>query len=617
MWNGPEVNNGQGGDHNSDINLSIAGTRKPSIDLLIALVNLIAMMTETMLPVMVPTLWYDLNIQGFQWLIAGPAVGAAATVLTAGHLYAVFSFKTVYMLFATILLTATVLHGSFTPNMVYLFFARILLGVGLAGQQLGALIYLEGNGTFKIQVRRDFFVTVSSAIGLVLGPIFGGVWAHRDEQWAWGFYTVSIILVLILISLLFELPDNLLTSANSEAWAFGPSLNWSQRLSRMDMLGMVLSFFGIIALFVTFNLAGTQTPWTNGYLYTPLSIGASLVVLFVLQQILKILTSPATQLFPVSYLRHLKTTMLFLLTFLTAATFYTAMPYTALYQMITRPEPSAFATGFYLFFTTTGPHLFFTVVIALYIGSGILTAHPVLPSYSVWSVISSVFLLGGTVLLFVDTPSMLSGNAGLAGIARMFALACIGFWSPITLSVGRHLVDLWQHPSLLLSNGYPAQRHPHHNRVFILFAQYLGVAVALTVTGSIFMHTATSAQLSLTESVAAPAYPATGDNALFLLQGYSFINGDVPEKLFSASIAALRDAFGWAFVGVLGAATLAVVAAGVLLMAKVVAGGGLAALRGPVPRQWRLEMGGVAPNGDVELTAVPVPPPAGLSGTTL
>ncbi|KIW72595.1 hypothetical protein PV04_00776 [Phialophora macrospora] len=615
MWNGPDANSGQGGDLNSDTNLSVAGTRKRSIDLLVALVNLIAMMTETMLPVMVPTLMYDLNIQGFQWLIAGPAVGAAATVLTAGHLYAVFSFKSVYMLFAAILLIATALHGSFSPNMVYLFFARILLGVGLAGQQLGALIYLEGNGTFKNQARRDFFVTVSSAIGLVLGPIFGGVCAHRDEKWAWGFYIVSIILVLVLICLLYKLPDNLLTSANSEAWAFGPALNWSQRLNRMDELGMVLSFFGIIVLFIAFNLAGTQTPWSNGHLYIPLSIGGLLVVLFILQQIIKILTSPATRLFPVPYLRHLKTTILFLLTFLTSATFYTAMPYTALYQMITRPEPSAVATGFYLFFTTTGPHLFFTVVIALYIGSGILTAHPVLPSYSVWSVISSVFLLSGTVLLFVDMPSMLSDDTVLPGIARMFALSCIGFWSPITLCVAHHLMDLWQHPSLLLSNGYPAQRHPYHNRVFILFAQYLGVAVAMTVTGSIFMHTATSAQLSLTESVAAPTYPATQDNALFLLQGYSFVNSDVPEKLFSASIAALRDAFGWAFVAVLGAATVAVVAGGVLLVTKV-AGGGWAALRGHVPREWQLEMGGVAPNGDVELTAVPVPP-AGLSGTTL
>ncbi|OAP62448.1 hypothetical protein AYL99_04651 [Fonsecaea erecta] len=608
----PEVNNGRAGNINNNVDKTTTG-KWVATALLLALVNFMTMVMESMMPVMIPTIIYDLDVQGFQWLIAGPAIGAAATALIAGHLYVIVPFKQIYMFFAFIVLIATVSPG-FAPNMAFLFYARILLGVGLAGQHLGMLVFLEHKCSFADKVRRDFFLTLSSTLGLIVGPIFGSICAHRNKDWTWGFYTAFILLAFVLVILFYLLPKEVELAANAP-WACGPVFNWNHRLNCIDTLGGLLSFFGIITLLITFNFAGTLIPWTDGYLYISLAIGVVLIVLLVLQQAYKILNSPSTRLFPVEYLRHFKTVALFVLVFLTAGIFHTAFSYTALYQLFTRPEPSAVTTAFYLLFTVTGPYLIPVLLIPIYLGGGLMMSYPMFPSYSFWSAVSSVFLLVGTALLFTNMPSVLPGssNGGLPTIGREFALACIGAWSTITLSMAHQLMDLLQSPFTRGSQD-ARQKHPLHNRAFVLFAMYLGAAVSLTIGGSVFMHVAPRAELALLREANDAGYPATVENALVLLLGYTFIDGEVTPALFAASIAALEDAFGWLFVVALAAAVAAGVVSVCLLVAKAANGAltrSVRARRAQIPEDWRAGMGGrPGQQRDIELVAR-------ASGTTL
>lgn len=552
--------------------------------LLLAAVNLSTAVIESMIGVMAPTIIYDLDVQGFQWLFAGPAIGAAATVLTAAQLYAVCPFKHVYIFFAALLLLGTISPG-FTPNMEFLFFARVLLGIGMAGQHFGALIYLEHEGAFVDKVRRDFFLTVSSTLGFVLGPIFACLFTHRDKKWGWAFYTSFIVLALLLCVVVYMLPKHLNVVAPAP-WTYTESLPWNIRFSYIDYVGSFLSFFGIIVFFITFNLAGTSVPWTSGYLYIFLGLGAILLILFVIQQSAMIITSPSTRLFPKNYLRQFKLTMLFLLTSLTSGIYFTIIPWTAFRQLVAQPSPSAVGTAFYLFFTTTGPHLIPTIFVAAYIGSGLIARYPLIPSYSIWSVVTAIFLLTGSILLFVNAPAFMAGGGGLPSIARRVALACIGFWSAVTLPLGHQMMDL--------ARLTDRQRHPHHNRGFVLFATYLGPAIALTAAGSIFMQVGARLELSVLAAAAAdPAVPATKENALVLLLGYTFTRGGYSESVFAASLVALETTFGWSsIVLVLLAAGVGVVSGG-LLVAKLLQGG-LDATNVRVPREW---FGGAAAGG--------------------
>lgn len=550
-----------------------------SVALVLSLLNFLSMGVDSMMCVMIPTIVYDFDVLGFEWLLAAPAIGAAATILTAGQLYAVLPFKAVYMFFTVVLLAGTISAG-FAHNVPFLFFIRLLVGVGIGGQQFGALVFLERDGTFTDKIRRDFYISVTSILGLIVGPIFGALFAHRSQVWAWGFYTAFMLLCITFLILAYVLPRKLDIVATAP-WTYGSALTWSNRFARLDLAGCILSFCGILLLFITLNLAGTLAPWSNRYLYIPLGIGGGLLLVLVLQQFFQFFTSQTTRLFPTHYLRSFKTAMLFLVTFLASGIFQTVLPYTAIYQLLTREYPSAIETAFYLFFSLTGPFLVPTLIIQVFIGGGLIATYRPWPSYSVWTFISSMFLVMGTGLLFINMPFLLPQSGGLPTIGRQFALACIGWWSAVILPIAHQIMDSYQ-PTRF-------QKHPHHNRSFILLAMWLGAAVALTTTGSIFMQLGTQANLALLQtSQGQSEYSPTKENARVLMLGYTFIRDDTPPALFDQSIAVLENAIGWSFVPEVLFAVLICIIATCMILGKWLIGDMTfrSKANGGIPREW-------------------------------
>jgi MFS family permease len=549
---------------------------------LLAVVNLASIAIDSMLAVMMPNIVFDLDVRGLGWVLAGPAIGAAAIVLSAGQLYAVYPFKIVYMFFGSILLLGTISPG-FASSMPFFFFTRIAVGIGLGGQQFGALVFLERDGTFTDKIRRDFFLSFSTILGFILGPIYGSLFAHDHKVWSWAFYVAFVILVSLLLVLVYLLPNKLDIVATAP-WTYGGALR-QNGLARFDIVGFVFSFVGILLLFVPFNIAGSKVPWRSGYLYIPIGIGGLLIIITIVQQLFKIFTSTSTRLFPTHYLGHFKPTMLFMLAFLTAGIFQTTLAYSAIYQLLTRETPSATRTAFYLFFSLTGPHLIPVLLIPLYIGGGLIATHPLLPSYSVWSVGSSLFLVMGTALLFVNTSSFFPDTGGLPIVAVQFALACIGFWSAVILTIVHHIMDLYQ-PA---SGPDPRQKHPHHNRAFILFAIYLGAATALTIAGSVLMNLGPRAMLSILEAFQGQTpIPATEIEALTIFLGFSFIQDGTTASMFSFIIADLKHSFAWSFLVELAFAVFACLVGACLVGYKFWKGESPFRNRttGGIPREW-------------------------------
>ena len=544
--------------------------------LLVAILNLLGMCVDSMMCVMIPTIMYDFDVLGVEWLLAAPAIGAAATVLTAGQLYAILPFKAVYMFFTGILLAGTVSAGV-APNVAFLFGIRLLVGIGIGGQQFGAVVFLERDGTFQDKIRRDFYIAVSSILGLSIGPIVGALFANRDRGWAWGFFAVFMVLCVISLALAFALPRRL-DIVTTAPWTYGNALSWNDRFARFDFVGCIFSFFGILLLFVSFNLAGTFVPWSNSYLYGLMGIGGGLLILLVLQQFFRFHTAPNTRLFPTHYFRLFKTAMLFLVVFLTSGIFQAALPYTALYQLLTRDDPSALVTAIYLFWYLTGPFIVPIPFVQIFIGGGLITRYRAWPSYSVWTFICSGFLIIGTTILFINMPTLLES---LPTIGRQFALACIGWWSAVLLPVAHQIMDFYR--------PIDVQEQPLHNRSFILLAMWLGPAVTLTTTGSIFMQLGTKRLLSLLQtSPGLGDYSPTAENARVLMLGYTFIRDDTPADLFNQSIAALENVLGWSFLPELVFALLIFIMATWMITRKWALGDMTFRNKenGGVPREW-------------------------------
>lgn len=138
-------------------------------------------------------------------------------------------------------------------------------------------------------------------------------------------------------------------------------------------------------------------------------------------------------------------------------------------------------------------------------------------------------------------------------------------------------------------------RPPFHNRCFILFASYLGSAIALTSTGSIFMHLGPRWTLQLLQDQLkdpfiqdAPTDPSKEDSLIALL-GYTFIRAGTSADAFLDIIRSIRNAFAWSFVVPLGFATLAFVFSVVMLMFKIWKGYFEWHANGVgVPEEWRV-----------------------------
>jgi len=560
--------------NNSNPDLSETPSRNKkwiSIALLLALINLICTIADTMMSVMLPAIMIDLDIEGFSWALAGPAVGSAAAVLTAGQLYGIFRFKYVYLVFSIVTL-AGILLSALTPNMRLLFCGRIILGVGIAGQQLGAMIFYDHDGTFADKTRRDFFLSVSAGIGLILGPICGGASAHRHKGWMIVILITLVLLLFLLVALMAVLPNQIqLPPLIADQSSTHTHRSPFSRIAQIDRLGCVLSFGGLLTLFISFNFAGTQISWSKWYTYVPLSIGGAAMCLLVGQQALNIYTHPALRVFPATYLRHFKTTILFGLTFLISGILNTTLSYVALYQMLTRPDPSALGTGIFFLYSFGGPHLIPTLLVPVYIGSGLVTSYPLLPSYTLWSTITASILMLGTALLFVNAPGFFPDQEGLPRILVQFALAAIGWWSAVTLPMAHQIMDLLQ-PRNPSNEGV---RHPFHNRSFILFASYLGSAVALTTTGSVFMYFGPLWTLQLLQDQLKDPFihdavrNPTREDSLIALLGYYFVRSGTSAELLHDIITAIRNAFSWSFLVILTFAILALILSVAMLMYKI------------------------------------------------
>ncbi|KIV94746.1 hypothetical protein PV10_02479 [Exophiala mesophila] len=564
---------------------------------LLALVNLICTMVDTMLPVMLPEIMYDLDIQGFQWVLAGVATGAAATTLAAGQLYGVFPFKQVYALFAVLFLIGTI-SPALASNMLFIFYARLVQGIGMAGLKMGAMIFLDHEGSFTDKSRRDFFVLVSGAIGLILGPFLGSLFAARHRFWDWAFYTTFMLLALVFVPLVYILPNRLHVPLAVSTWSPQGTLAWRVLSLKMDTLGSVLSFTGLMTLFISINLAGTYASWYDSYTYVPISVGGAVLVSLVIQQTMFANNEPWARLFPCGYCRHIKSMALFMLTCFICGILQTTLPYTALYQLLSGAKGSAVDTAVYLFFNFSAPHLIPTLLVPVYVGSGLVTSYPLVPSYSIWSLGTGIFLMAGTAILFLNTPTFFPEPSGMPRILQQFSLASIGWWSAMTLSLAHQIIDVLQPANSSMGPERASYRHPYHNRSFIQFAAYLGAAIALTGTGNLFMTLGPRWELqairkdlaefpNLYSSDTRPDH----EDARVALLGYTFIRNGTTPTLFEATIDTIKETFGWSSLVGLSMATLAFITSVILVVYKIWTGDldWRNRVVGNVPREWRVE----------------------------
>lgn len=287
-------------------------------------------------------------------------------------------------------------------------------------------------------------------IGCILGPVIGGAFADSSATWRWAFY---INLVLAAVSA----PIYILCFPGFDPQ---PTLCTKEKWRKVDLVGAFLKAGLISLLTIVLSFSGSTWRWQSGGTISLWILFGLTLFAFAIQQTLTIFTTEEHRLFPVQFLKNWSLILISFGTFAAGASLFMAIYYVPLFFQFTEGDTAIEAAVRLLPFVM--------VAIFCIMVSGVL--FPKFAWYNVWYLISGIFIIVGSSLMFNVTRTTP-------------AAAIYGF--EIIMAVGTGL------PCQIGYSIAPAMVQPHeipHAIGFINVAQIGGVAIALSISGSIFQN---------------------------------------------------------------------------------------------------------------------------------
>jgi hypothetical protein len=287
-------------------------------------------------------------------------------------------------------------------------------------------------------------------IGCILGPVIGGAFAGSNATWRWAFY-INLILAAV------SAPIYVLCFPRFDPQ---PTLSAREKWRKVDLVGAFLKATLISLLTIVLSFAGSTWRWqSGGTIALWVLLGVSLIA-FAVQQTLTIFTTEEYRLFPVHFLKSRSLILISFGTFAAGAGLFVAIYYVPLFFQFTKSDTAIEAAVRLLPF----------VMVAIFC---IMISGALLPKfawYKVWYLISGIFIIIGSLLMFKVTQT--THTAAIYGFEIIIAIGT-GLPCQIGYSVA---------PAIVKPHEIP------HAIGFINVAQIGGVAIALSISGSIFQN---------------------------------------------------------------------------------------------------------------------------------
>ncbi|KAG9664537.1 MFS general substrate transporter, partial [Aureobasidium melanogenum] len=183
--------------------------------------------------------------------------GSAYTLATcalqpiAGKLYAKFPIKTMFLIFMAIFEIGSLVCAT-APNAVGLIVGRAIAGAGAAGCTTGAFSIVAVS--VRLPRRTTYLSALQSTfgIGIMLGPLLGGVLTQR-VTWRWCFYInlpIGAVTVLFLV-LCFHPPK--VNRTNTSV----------QKMASLDLVGLLLFAPATIMMLLAIQWGGLVYAWAS------------------------------------------------------------------------------------------------------------------------------------------------------------------------------------------------------------------------------------------------------------------------------------------------------------------------------------------------------------------
>ncbi|KAI2469452.1 MFS general substrate transporter [Annulohypoxylon bovei var. microspora] len=393
------------------------------------------------------------HIEVLPWVALSYSVSSIALVPFSRKLLNIGDFKTLYLVSIILMLAGTAISGA-APNLACVIAGRVVMA-------LGTSVVYQGMLSFNILLcyPRELGLVTGSigacfAVGLVLGPIIGGVFAATEQTtWRWAFYLVIPLCVISLILQALFLPRYVRLNEKS-----GKS-----NIRDYDFFGNILHV-GVCLLFpVSCTLLGsTGVSGVTSVIAVWVSF-TFIILAYVIQQGYSIGTTPDNRLIsPLSLLGNRTVLLTWICTICAAAAYGAALYYVPIYFAFNRGlGPLDAATRLLPFICI----FIFTIMLC-----GALL--PVCRIYKPFFVLGSIFLLGGGGLfhtLSTETPES----------------SMMGFEVLVAAGLGM----LWQLAVPVCSTFLPTTRDRLDLALLSNMAQLGGIAVSLSIAGMIYQGT--------------------------------------------------------------------------------------------------------------------------------
>ena len=284
--------------------------------------------------------------------------------------------------------------------------------------------------------------------------MIGGAFADSSATWRWSFYINLCIGAAAAPVFIFLLPS----------FNIRPGFSIIARIRELDILGAILVAGAIVSLIMPISFGGSIYAWGSGQIIGLFVCSGVLWIAFIVQQAWCITTTKANRLFPVDFLKSWEMNVLFAQMAAGQVIVYLPIYFIPLYFQFVRND-SALEAGVRLL-----PFVLLLVFAVMFNGAMMGKLGYYMPWYLLGSVLS---LIGGALLHTISVDSSTSHVYGYS------ALTAFG-------------VGLFSQAGFPIAQVKVARETISQAVAYIGVAQVGGIALALTISNSIFLNTASN-----------------------------------------------------------------------------------------------------------------------------
>ncbi|TGO65125.1 hypothetical protein BELL_1020g00020 [Botrytis elliptica] len=297
----------------NDANGQYPGLGKMIVTMLsLYLITLIVALDRTILSTAIPAITNEFNtLEDIGWYASAYLLTSCATQLVFGKIYKFYNYKWVLMIAVIIFEVGSAVCGSASSSKVFIF-GRAIAGLGSSGILNGAIIIL--NETVPLH-RRPIFMSLlwcMFAIATVCGPLIGGVFTEK-ATWRWCFYINLPVGGAAVFILLFVVEGK--SRENTDTFL--------QKLRRMDPIGTLVFFAGIVCILLALQFGGNLYSLGDTRSILLFILGGILLITFVTIQF----TSGDDATVPIRIIKQRSVASVAWFSFLNSCSFYLVVYY--------------------------------------------------------------------------------------------------------------------------------------------------------------------------------------------------------------------------------------------------------------------------------------------------